>query len=89
MNEVAKVKYLVRRDNSSVYYFKRNVPPALRDVIGKDVWRKSLKTKNYEEAVHAVHLHTAETERQIAKRNRITLGEVTVADSAKPPSRMC
>jgi hypothetical protein len=47
--------YLQKHPKTGVYYFRRAVPPELRQAVGKSEWKRSLKTKDVAEAKRRVH----------------------------------
>jgi hypothetical protein len=42
--------YLLRHPKTSVYYFRRAVPPELRAAIGRREWKESLRTTDVRKA---------------------------------------
>ena len=65
---MSRPKFLLQRGNT--YHFRRPVPKELHGILGKTEWKKSLKTKNYDEAVHRVGLAVVETNHEIKQANR-------------------
>lgn len=65
---MSKPKFLARFGDT--YYFRRPVPKMVQPVIGKNIWKISLKTKDYNTAVQKVAVLTAEKEVEIANAKK-------------------
>ena len=67
---MAKHPYITLR--GSVWYFQRAVPEDLQKIIGKRLWRASLRTGDRRIAAREVHKHIAETDRIIDGAKALT-----------------
>jgi hypothetical protein len=70
MQEVAKTNYLERSKDSGMYYFRRAIPQDLKEALKQEypsgVIKKSLRTKNVQQAREACRLLSVEIDQQFA-----------------------
>ena len=64
---MAAMTYLKRDPKSGTYYFRRGVPAAIRDALGKREWKESLVTKDVVEAKGLAHAVALRVEAEFAR----------------------
>lgn len=75
-----------RHPDSGIYYLRRRVPDDLRPIIGKTEIRRSLNTRNHQQAKAAFALAYAESERTFSEARNGLYNASEQRESSKPQS---